>query len=162
MTHVSVHLRDPVPGDMGWIVHRHGALYAAEYGWDATFEALVAKVAAAFIENFKPGRERCWIAEHEGRIVGSAFVVEASTEVAKLRLVYVEPDMRGRGVGQRLVDAAVTFACTAGYTRMTLWTNDVLLAARGLYERKGFVMVARDSYRGFGHDLVGETWERDL
>jgi GNAT superfamily N-acetyltransferase len=155
-------LRPLKPGDIGWVTHRHGTLYATEYGWDITFEALVAKVGAAYIDNFKHGRENCWIAETDGRIVGSAFVVEASAAVAKLRLVYVEPDMRGRGLGQRFVREAIAFARTAGYTRMTLWTNDVLHAARALYIREGFMLTATEPYRGFGKDLIGETWERDL
>jgi GNAT superfamily N-acetyltransferase len=155
-------LRAHRPGDIGWVIHRHGALYAAEYGWDETFEALVAKVAAAFIDDYKPGRHRCWIAERGGRIIGSAFVVDASETVARLRMVYVEPDARGIGLGRHLVREAITFARAASYTRMTLWTNNVLLAARALYENEGFTKVAEDAYRGFGHDLIGETWERDL
>lgn len=155
-------LRQHRPGDIGWVIHRHGFIYAAEYGWDATFEAMVAKVAAAFIEDFRPGRDRCWIAEREGRIVGSAFVVEASETVAQLRMVYVEPDARGCGLGRRLVREAMAFARDAGYRRMTLWTNDVLVAARALYEGEGFAKVAEQRYRGFGRELTGETWERDL
>jgi GNAT superfamily N-acetyltransferase len=158
----TILLREHRPGDIGWVIHRHGVLYAREFGWDATFEAMVAKVAAAFVEDFKPGRDRCWIAELEGAIVGAAFVVQASKTVAKLRMVYVEPDARGLGLGRRLVREAMTFARNAGYVRMTLWTNDVLLAARALYEREGFSKVAAEPYRGFGHDLVGETWERYL
>jgi DNA-binding MarR family transcriptional regulator/predicted N-acetyltransferase YhbS len=156
-------LRDPRPGDIGWIVHRHGVLYNLEYGWDWTFEALVAKVAGEFVEQFDPTRDCCRIAEVEGRIVGSAFVVRSGKAgVAKLRLVYVEPETRGTGLGQRLVEDCMRFARRAGYKRMTLWTNDVLLAARRLYKRLGFEMLAAEPYRGFGHDLVGETWERDL
>jgi GNAT superfamily N-acetyltransferase len=158
----DITLRPHRPGDIGWVIHRHGVLYSAEYGWDATFEALVAKVAAAFVEEFRPGRDRCWIAERHGKIVGSAFVVEASVAVAKLRLVYVEPEMRGQGLGRRMVQEAIAFARGAGYSRMTLWTNDVLLPARALYEREGFVKVAEERYRGFGHELTGETWEREL
>lgn len=157
-----VRLRPHMPGDMGWVIHRHGAIYAEEYGWDQTFEALVARVAADFIDQFKPGREFCWIAERGTTILGWAFVVESSADVAKLRLVYVEASARGTGLGQRLLDAAMRFARDAGYKRMTLWTNDVLLPARRLYERAGFVMTAQNAYRGFGKDLVGETWERDL
>jgi DNA-binding MarR family transcriptional regulator/GNAT superfamily N-acetyltransferase len=156
-------LREPRPGDIGWVVHRHGALYNQEYGWDWTFEALVAKVAGEFIEQFDPAQDCCRIAEVDGRIVGSSFVVRSGKpRVAKLRLVYVEPEMRGSGLGRRLVEDCMSFARRAGYMRMTLWTNDVLLAARRLYQRLGFEMVASEPYRGFGHDLVSETWERDL
>ena len=158
----EITLRPHRPGDIGWVIHRHGVLYAAEYNWDATFEAMVAKVAASFIEDFRPGRDRCWIAERDGRIVGAAFVVEASEKVAKLRMVYVEPGERGNGLGRRLVREAMTFARAASYNRMTLWTNDVLIAARALYEREGFEKVSEQRYRGFGHELTGETWERDL
>jgi GNAT superfamily N-acetyltransferase len=149
---------------MGFVVHRHGVLYAAEYGWDWTFEALVAKVAAEFIKTFDPARCHGVIAETgDGAIVGSAFVVPAAAPAtAKLRLVYVEPSQRGTGLGRRLVDDAMSFARSAGYRRMTLWTNDVLVPARKLYERLDFVLVAREPYSGFGQELVGETWERDL
>jgi GNAT superfamily N-acetyltransferase len=160
--HSAISLRSLQPGDIGWVAHRHGVLYAQEYGWDMTFEALVAKVGADFVETFKPGRENCWIAETDRRIVGSAFVVEHAATIAKLRLVYVEPDMRGRGLGQRLVREAMSFAKSSGYSRMTLWTNDVLHAARKLYIREGFTLTASAPYRGFGKDLVGETWEREL
>ncbi|MDX2155678.1 MAG: GNAT family N-acetyltransferase [Hyphomicrobiaceae bacterium] len=156
-------LRQPRPGDIGYVVHRHGALYHAEYGWDWTFEALVAKVAADFIERFDPARDCCRIAESDGRPVGSAFVVRSDTpHVAKLRMVYVEPGQRGTGLGRLLVEDCMSFARGAGYTRMTLWTNDVLVPARRLYQRLGFEMTATEPYRGFGQDLVGETWERDL
>ena len=155
-------LRPPQPGDIGRVVERHGALYAAEYGWDWTFEALVAQVASEFILKFKPARDRCWIAELDGAIVGSAFVVEKTAEIAKLRLVYVEPDARGLGISRHLLDAASAFATAAGYRTMMLWTNRNLLAARALYASAGFVMTAEDGYHGFGHDLVGETWERPL
>ena len=158
----AIILRPHRPGDMGWIMHRHGVLYACEYGWDITFEALVAKVAAEFIENFKPERERAWIAERDGNILGSALVVEKTKDIAKLRLVYVEPEARGLQLGRRLVDEAMRFSREAGYTRMTLWTNDVLVAARGLYIALGFELTASEPYHGFGRDLIGETWERDL
>jgi GNAT superfamily N-acetyltransferase len=155
-------LRDPKPGDIGWVIHRHGAIYAEEYGWDASFEAMVARVAAEFIETFDPAKDRCFIADHNGSVVGSAFVVKKTKTVAKLRLVYVETNMRGTGLGRELVETAMQFARTAGYTHMTLWTNDVLLPARRLYETLGFKMTASKPYCGFGQDLVGETWERPL
>lgn len=156
-------IREPAAGEIGWVVHRHGVLYAAEYGWDWTFEALVAKVAGQFIENFDPTHDRCCVADVDGAVVGSAFVVRSETpNVAKLRLVYVEPAMRGSGLGRALVETAMDFARQAGYTRMTLWTNDVLEPARRLYQRLEFQKIASEPYRGFGRDLVGETWERDL
>lgn len=153
-------LRPHRPGDMGWIVHRHGALYAQEYGWDATFEALVAEIAASFVKSFDPRRERCWIAEKDGEIVGSVLVVKSSDEAAKLRLLYVEPKARGLGIGRRFVDEAISFARAAGYSKMTLWTNDVLRAARKIYVDAGFQLVQREPHRSFGKELVGEEWER--
>lgn len=159
---LDVVLRPHRVGDIGWVIHRHGVIYAEEYGWDATFEAMVARVAADFIDEFKPGKEICWIADRGGSILGSAFVVRKSEEIAKLRLVYVERAARGTGLGRRLLDAAMSFARDAGYKRMTLWTNDVLVPARRLYEATGFEMTESEAYRGFGKDLVGETWERDL
>jgi GNAT superfamily N-acetyltransferase len=147
---------------MGWIVHRHGALYGQEYGWDETFEALVAEIAASFIKDFDPKRERCWIAEKDGEIVGSVLLVKQSDEVAKLRLLYVEPRMRGYGIGKRFVEECIRFARSAGYRRLTLWTNDVLQAARGLYAAAGFRLVKAEPHRSFGQDLVGEYWELEL
>ena len=155
-------LRDYEPGDMGWVVHRHGVLYAQQYAWDSTFEALVAQVVSDFINNFKPGRERCWIAEMDGEIVGSVFVVQLSEEVAKLRLLLVEPKARGLGLGARLVEECIRFARRCGYKKMTLWTNSILLEARHIYQKKGFKIVETEAYHGFGHDLVSETWELEL
>ncbi len=158
----TLRLRPPVPGDIGLVVHRHGALYAAEYGWDWTFEALVAQVASEFVLKYNPARERCWMAELDGRVVGAAFVVDKTAEIAKLRLVYVEPDARGLGISRHLLHASLVFAHAAGYAKMMLWTNRNLTAARGLYASSGFTMTLEEPYHGFGHDLVGETWERPL
>jgi len=155
-------IRDHAPGDVGWIVHRHGALYAAEYGWDETFEGLVAEIAGRFLEVHDPARERCWVAERDGEILGSVFAVDAGGGVAKLRLLYVEPGARGGGLGRRLVDEALRFAGRAGYRKMTLWTNDILVAARRIYQSAGFRLVASEPHASFGKALVGETWDKDL
>jgi DNA-binding MarR family transcriptional regulator/GNAT superfamily N-acetyltransferase len=154
--------RDLEPGDVGWIVHRHAVLYAQEYGWDHTFEAMVAKVGSEFIENLDPKSERAWIAAIDGGIVGSVFLVRKTKTTAKLRLLYVEPDVRGKGIGRRLVETCIAHARNLGYKRMTLWTNDVLTAARAIYEATGFELVHSKPHRSFGKDLVGETWERAL
>ncbi len=152
-------LRSHEPGDMGWITHRHGVLYAKEYGWDERFEALVAQVTADFINNFQPSKERCWIADLEGEIVGSIFVVQKSEAVAKLRLLFVEPEARGLGLGTRLVEECIRFTKKCGYQKLMLWTNSVLIPARHIYAKSGFKLVDEQPHHSFGQDLVGETWE---
>jgi DNA-binding MarR family transcriptional regulator/GNAT superfamily N-acetyltransferase len=160
-------LRPHRAGDIGWVVSRHGALYAGEYGWDLRFEALVARIAADFIDRFDPAREACWIAERDGVPVGSVFLVQARDDAAaapiagtaQLRMLLIEPSARGLGLGKRLVDECTQFARRAGYRKIMLWTNASLLAARGIYAKAGYVLTHSEPHHSFGHDLVGETWE---
>jgi DNA-binding MarR family transcriptional regulator/GNAT superfamily N-acetyltransferase len=155
-------LRGPRPGDMGWVVQSHGALYAGEYGFDASFEGLVAKITAEFLDSFDAARERCWIADIDGVPVGSVFLVRHSDDIAKLRLLLVDPAGRGQGLGRRLVGECIAFAKACGYRKITLWTQSMLIAARKIYQDAGFVLVASEPHRSFGQDLIGETWELEF
>jgi len=155
-------LRPHRPGDIGWVIARQSALYSAEYGWSAEYEALACEICADFLRDFKPGKESCWIAEKDGRRVGAVFLVHRSEEEAQLRLLHVEPLARGAGVGKRLVFECVATAKSFGYRKLVLWTNDVLTAARRVYERTGFKMVSQEPHHSFGKDLHGQMWELDL
>jgi DNA-binding MarR family transcriptional regulator/GNAT superfamily N-acetyltransferase len=149
-------------GDIGWITHRQGILYSQEYGWDATYEAMVAEILAGFVKNFDSKMERAWVAERAGGIIGSVFLVRASADLAKLRLLYVEPTARGLGLGKRLVQECIDFARMKGYKTLTLWTNDVLVSARRIYQAAGFQLTKEERHHSFGKDLVGQTWELAL
>jgi GNAT superfamily N-acetyltransferase len=162
MKESTITLRDPKPGDLGFVVHQQAALYAKEYGWDWTFEALISKIVADFICEFNPAMERCWIAELDGKIVGSAFVVKQSEQVAKLRMLYVHEEARGRGLGQRLVNECIEFSKTKGYQTIVLWTNDVLTSARRIYEAAGFKLIDESSHFSFGHQQNGQNWSLNL
>jgi DNA-binding MarR family transcriptional regulator/GNAT superfamily N-acetyltransferase len=155
-------LRAPEPGDLGWIVQANGVLYAREYGWDATYEALVARIVADFAAEHDPERERAWIATVDGRPAGCVLCVREDDATARLRLLLVEPWARGMGIGERLVSDCIAFARAAGYSELVLWTNDILVAARRIYERAGFVLVEEERHHSFGHDLVGQDWRLDL
>ena len=163
-------LRGLVSGDLGWVVSRHGALYAQEYGWDLRFEALVARIAADLVDRFDASREGAWIAEADGVPLGCVFLVQARDEatgaidpgVAQLRMLLVEPAARGRGLGKLLAACSEDFARQAGYRHIRLWTNSLLLAARGIYAAAGYRLVASEPHHSFGHDLVGEIWEKEL
>jgi DNA-binding MarR family transcriptional regulator/N-acetylglutamate synthase-like GNAT family acetyltransferase len=158
----AIVLRDLRPGDIGWITHRQGILYHEEYGWDSSYEALVAEIMARFVRDFDPGYERAWVAERNGEIVGSVFCVRRSKTVAQLRLLYVEPSTRGSGLGTRLVDECIGFARARGYRKMMLWTNSILHAARRIYQRAGFRLVESTRHRLFGRMLTSQSWERGL
>lgn len=155
-------LRMPQAGDFGWVVQSNGSLYAQEYGWDEQYEALVAQIVADFVKNFDAKKECCWIAEKDGENIGAVFLVKDSESVAKLRLLIVDPKARGLGIGKRLVEECTRFARKAGYEKITLWTNSVLLAARRIYEKEGYKLIKAEDHHSFGFDLTGETWELEL
>jgi DNA-binding MarR family transcriptional regulator/GNAT superfamily N-acetyltransferase len=158
----AIVIRPPIVGDFGWVVHRHGVLYAREYGWDETFEALVARVVAEYVEQRDASMENAWIAEVDGARAGCVFCVKETEDIARLRLLLVEPSARGQGIGKRLVTECVDFARRTGYSQVTLWTNDVLLSARRIYEAAGFQLVKEGPHHSFGKDLVGQDWLLEL
>lgn len=158
----TIVLRDPLPGDMGWVVQQHGELYAREYGWNSEFEALVADIVAQFVRKFQPAWEKCWIAELDGERVGAIFVVRKSATTAQLRLLLLSPSARGLGLGARLTDECIAFARAKGYRKMVLWTNSCLAAARAIYAKRSFRLDKAEPYEGFGQQLVGETWSLKL
>ena len=165
MNKPTITLRDPQPGDMGWVVQQHGEVYWREYGWDMRFEALVASIVSGYVKNYQSDFEKCWIAEVDGVRAGSAFVVRKSPRnktTAQLRMLILSPKARGLGLGGKLTDECIAFARATGYKKMTLWTNACLLAARAIYVKRGFKLIKSEPYQGFGHDLVGETWELKL
>lgn len=155
-------LREPKVGDLGWIISRQAKLYADEYGWDARFEGLLAEITGRFVAAFQPGRERCWVAERDGAVIGAVFLVCKDEQTAQLRMLYVERSARGLGLGRTLVDECLRFARAAGYRRMMLWTNDCLVSARRIYEAAGFALVEEERHHSFGKDLVGQVWAREL
>ena len=158
----AIVLRDPQPGDMGWVVQQHGEIYAREYGWNMDFEGMVAGIVRDYVQRYQPGLEKCWIAEVDGERAGSVFVVRKSKYVAQLRMLILAPHARGLGLGARLTDEAIGFARNAGYRKLVLWTNACLLAARAIYAKRGFQLMRSEAYQGFGQDLVSEHWELDL
>lgn len=159
----EVVFRDLRPGDLGWVIHRQAILYAEEYDWDVDYEALVARILGDFVQSFDPAREAVWIAELDGKVVGSIFLVRGDEpSVGKLRLLYVEPRVRGTGLGGKLIVACIERAREVGYGRLVLWTNSVLVSARRLYERAGFVLIEEAPHHSFGHNLVGQVWSLDL
>jgi GNAT superfamily N-acetyltransferase len=159
---VAFLLRPPRPGDLGWAISRHAILYGAEYGWGGPFEGMCAQIVADFVKNYDPKRERCWIAEHGGDNAGSIFLVKETDHVARVRLLLVEPSARGLGIGEALVDACIAFAREAGYRRITLWTHQILTAARAIYQRKGFTLTESKPHNSWGVEVVGETWDLEL
>ncbi|MGH3098091.1 MAG: GNAT family N-acetyltransferase [Streptosporangiales bacterium] len=150
------------PGDLGWVVQCHGEVYADQFGWDTSFEALVARIVADYAKDRDPAREVAWIAEMDGQRAGCVFCVTGGATTAKLRILLVHPSARGLGIGSRLVDECLRFATDAGYERVTLWTNDVLASARRIYQAAGFTLVDEEPHHSFGHDLVGQNWTRQL